>query len=508
MRAAIAAMSAALAVLLLSATPAGGSYQLVAEWGKYGTGEGRFFQPAGVAIDQRGNVYVADAGNARIQKFDSSGTFIDEWGGHGRFDLPWGIATDSQGDLYVADPLADRVQKFDSSGELIAGWGRRGSGDGEFNGPTGVATDSEDNVYVVEASACARPDCPPANDRVQKFDSGGEFIGRWGSSGSGSGQFDSPYGVATDSEDNVYVADTGNARIQKFDSSGAFITRWGEWGWAGDGEFTYPWALEADSFGNVFVADWGCPRIQRFDPSGRFIDKWGAMGSGDGQFQRPYGVASDSGGRVYVADTGNHRIQVFADLNETTITAGPFEATLDNTPTFSFFADRQGCTFECRLDLEPFVACVSPFTAATLADGPHRFRVRAIDREGAIDPTPAGRDFNVVAGVDAQATARRFQRQAGNRITLKARVTAKERLTARARGKVRVAGTYRLRRGKAEIAEGRSKAIRLVPRRREEGRRIVAALSRGERVKARLKVKLTDQAGNTRTEKLQVRLKR
>ena len=324
-----------------------------------------------------------------------------------------------------------------------------------------MATDSRDNVYVVEAPTCAGPDCPPANDRIQKFDSSGRFIGRWG-----------------------------------------------RWGWAGDGEFAYPGGVHVDSSGSVFVADTGCPRIQKFTSSGGFISKWGTSGSGDGQFRHPYGIASDSSGTVYVADSSNHRIQVFADLNETTITSGPFEATLDNTPTFAFIADWVGCTFECTLDLEPFASCVSPFTAASLADGRHRFRVRAVDREGEVDPTPAGRDFNVVAGVDAHVTARRTQRQAGTRITVKARVRAQERLTARARGKVRAGGTYRLRRRRVAVAEGHSRRVRLDPRGRNAAGAIAGALKRGEKVKARLRVKLIDQAGNSRTEKLKVRLKR
>ena len=88
-----------------------------------------------------------------------------------------------------------------------------------FSNPSGVAVDSSGNVYVADTG----------NNRIQKFDSSGGFIAKWGSSGSGDGQFSYPSGVAVDSSGNVYVADTSNQRIQKFNSSGGFITKWGLW---------------------------------------------------------------------------------------------------------------------------------------------------------------------------------------------------------------------------------------------------------------------------------------
>jgi len=66
--------------------------------------------------------------------------------------------------------------------------------------------DSSGNVYVADTG----------NHRIQKFNASGEFLAKWGSEGTGDGQFDCPYGVAVDSNGNVYVADMGNDRIQKF----------------------------------------------------------------------------------------------------------------------------------------------------------------------------------------------------------------------------------------------------------------------------------------------------
>ena len=93
----------------------------------YTLGNGEVYSPSGVAVDNGGNVYVADSRNDRVQVFASDGTFIRKWGstgqGSGQFWLPSGIAVDSQGNVYVADCGNDRIQKFTSDGALVAIWG-------------------------------------------------------------------------------------------------------------------------------------------------------------------------------------------------------------------------------------------------------------------------------------------------------------------------------------------------------------------------------------------------
>jgi len=75
-----------------------------------------FSSPNGVAVDGSGNVYVADTGNHRIQKFSSSGVFVDTWGSKGRengqFKYPAGVAVDGSGNVHVADSGNHRIQKF------------------------------------------------------------------------------------------------------------------------------------------------------------------------------------------------------------------------------------------------------------------------------------------------------------------------------------------------------------------------------------------------------------
>ena len=91
------------------------------------------------------------------------------------------------------------------------------------------------------------------------------YLTQWGSSGTGNGQFNQPYGVATDAAGDVYVADAGNNRIQKFTGTGTYITQWGSGG-SGDGQFDYPKGVATDAAGNIYVSDTGNNRIQKFGP--------------------------------------------------------------------------------------------------------------------------------------------------------------------------------------------------------------------------------------------------
>ena len=283
-----------------------GGYSFLGTWGSYGSGYGQFDYPHSIAIDNEDNVYVADTGNNRIQKFDPNGTFITKWGtfgsGDGQFYWPIGIAIDNTGNIYVSCEDNHRIQKFDPNGTFITKWGTFGSGVGQFDHPHGIAIGNADNVYVVD----------PGNNRIQKFGPNGTFITKWGTSGSGNVQFDGLDGIAIDDRGHVYVADGNNNRIQKFDQNGTFLTKWGTYG-SGNGQFGYSHQIAIDNVGNVYVSDQGNNRIQKFGPNGTFITKWGTSGSGSSQFDQPGGIAVNSFRDVYVTDLGNNkRIQVFS----------------------------------------------------------------------------------------------------------------------------------------------------------------------------------------------------
>jgi len=197
---------------------------------------------------------------------------------------------------YLAFPATSLAQSY----VYVTKWGSTGTGNGQFDQPVGVAADSTGNVYVADTK----------NDRIQKFNSTGTFLTKWGTFGVSDGQFNEPNGIGIDSSNNLYVADINNNRVQKFTSTGTFITKWGSAG-AGDGQFNLPSGVAVDSSNNVYVTDFSNNRIQKFTSAGAFITKWGSAGAGDGQFSGPLGIGTDPSNNVYVADFNNNRVQKF-----------------------------------------------------------------------------------------------------------------------------------------------------------------------------------------------------
>jgi DNA-binding beta-propeller fold protein YncE len=248
---------------------------------------------------------VADTNNNRVQVFNSSGVFQSTFGsfgtGDGQFHSPRGIAVGSGGNIYVADASNNRVQVFNSSGVFQSTFGSSGTGDGQFTVPFGIAVGSGGNIYVADTD----------NYRVQIFNSSGAFRSTFGSFGTGDGQFHSPRGIAVGSGGNIYVADTNNSRVQVFNPSGVFQSTFGSQG-SGNGQFSVPFGIAVGSGGNIYVADTFNNRVQVFNPSGVFQSTFGSFGTGDGQFQIPFGIAVGSGGNIYVSDTFNNRVQVFS----------------------------------------------------------------------------------------------------------------------------------------------------------------------------------------------------
>ncbi|MBA4372574.1 MAG: hypothetical protein C0402_06890 [Thermodesulfovibrio sp.] len=226
-----------------------------------------------------------------------------KWGssgaGNGEFNYASRVAVAPSGSVYVTDHSNNRIQKFDMNGGYIGQWGSAGPGESQFNNPMGIAVDTFGNVYVADTQ----------NNRIQKFDSDGGFIRQWGGPGGADGEFTQPFAVAASASGHIYVAEDGN-RVQKFDLDGSFITKWGSSG-TNPGQFSGPRGIAADTFGNVYVSEYFNNRIQKFTSDGGYIRQWGTAGPLDGQFNMPYGLAADAAGNVFVVDHGNGRVQKF-----------------------------------------------------------------------------------------------------------------------------------------------------------------------------------------------------
>ena len=198
------------------------------------------------------------------------------------------------------EEIGQRITRVTRDHEFLGQFGASGRGDGQFVWPRSIDLDSEGNVYASDDFL----------HRISVFDKEGKFLSVWGTAGSKEGELNGPSGIAFDADDNIFVVDSANSRVQKFTKDGSFLGSFGQAG-DGEGEFNLPWGICVGPDGNVYVADWKNNRVQRFDAEGRFQVMFQGSDSGVGDLHGPTGIAVDSEGDVYVTDWGNHRVQIY-----------------------------------------------------------------------------------------------------------------------------------------------------------------------------------------------------
>jgi DNA-binding beta-propeller fold protein YncE len=230
--------------------------QFLTQWGSTGRGDGQIFNNGwgeGIASDSLGNIYVVDQGNFRIQKFDNTGKFLLKWGeqgdGPGQFKSPWMVAVDSQDNVYVLDGDQNRVQKFDSHGKFLLQWGKENYSSGQTFNVSSLTIDNHDFVYLMDNSY----------GTIQIFDRDGKFTARW-TLKCGDDQPIRPLDLTTDSSGHVYITDFYSNRVCKYDSNGQFLHSWGTTGTADD-QFNSPEGIAVDAQGDVYVADYNNQRV-------------------------------------------------------------------------------------------------------------------------------------------------------------------------------------------------------------------------------------------------------
>jgi len=275
----------------------------------------RFCDPAGLALDGSGNLYIAEFTNCTIRKMTPAGTVTTVAGSHAshgsqdgigrqaQFYYPKGVAVDNTGNLFVADGNNHTIRKVTPAGEtstlagLAGAWGTAdGVGDAaRFNSPQGVAVDVDGNVFVADTE----------NNRIRKISAVGVVTTYAGSSpGFFDGpcidaRFDHPTGVTVDNAGNVYVADSNNLKVRKISTEGAVTTLATLW--------ASPKAVAVDNSGNVLVA---CTHVVfRVTPLGEIsalVGETGAVRDGLGDragVGNADGIAVDTDGNVYVSDS-------------------------------------------------------------------------------------------------------------------------------------------------------------------------------------------------------------
>jgi len=334
----VSASSPGSLVLLAGAAGGPGSVDAVGE-------DARFHYPNAVALDGEGNVYVADSGNHVIRKISAAGVVTtlagvagvagstDAVGAAARLSNPKGVAVDNAGNVYVADSGNHTVRKISPAGLVSTLAGAAGIPGGtdasgasaRFSGPNGVAVDGAGNVYVADTYNHAIRKITPAGLVSTLAGTGG--VGSVDATGA-SASFNAPSGVAVNGSGDVYVADTGNQLIRHVNPAGVVSTYAGSRGVLGTNILFLPTGVAVDHSGQVYVADMGHGKIAKVTSAGVVETLAGGVGgSADGTgtaagFFLPAGVAVDATGHVYVADTFNHAIRKITAAGAVTTMAG------------------------------------------------------------------------------------------------------------------------------------------------------------------------------------------
>jgi DNA-binding beta-propeller fold protein YncE len=391
----VALVGVGMAFTLGPSSDASAAIVKVKTFGGDGPGPGQISRVAeGIATDGEDHVYVADAGKLRIAEFSPYGRYLDQWGNTGPQDeqlvAPFDLAFDSSGNAFVSDPSWLAVLVYDPSGQFLRRWGRPGTKNGEFgydeyqSSPYGIAVGNADHVYASDF----------VNVRVQQFSSAGGFLHKW--------ETIYPRYMATDPRGNLYVGEYFSSRIIKYSPTGRFLLTFG-WGVRnGDskpqvcrtsasqcqqgvpgfhaGQFNEPEGIATDPAGNVYVAD---HRIEKFSAGGRYLTTVP---------EDAEDVAVDSKDHLYVLNWGGQVVKFAQIPPKTTITSSRIDG---RRARLRFRSSEPNSKFVCRLDRRPFRHCDSRKTYRHLDPGRHRFRVKAIDSDKLVDPTPARKSLRI-----------------------------------------------------------------------------------------------------------------
>lgn len=358
-----------------------------------GTGTAaQFDAPRGVAADRAGHVYVADTLNNTVRKIAPSGEVetlagtpgqggrADGTGAVARFNEPFGVAVDDAGNVYVADASNNAIRKISAAGVVttLAGGGLAGSTDGtgsaaRLDEPRGIAIDTTGTLYVADYD----------NHLIRKITAAGvvtTLAGQADAPGNADGtgtaaSFRGPHGIAVDATGVVYVADTGNRAIRRITTAGTVTTLT----LAGQ-NLIEPRGIAVDSAGQIIVADYGSHTLRSISSSGVISTLAGTSGTpgttdatgAAARFHYPSGVAIASTGVMYIADTDNDTIRA--------VSTGLAVTTFAGQAGRSSSTDGQGAN--ARFD-DPFAVAADADGVVYVADSAAHV-IRRITPDGAV----------------------------------------------------------------------------------------------------------------------------
>ncbi len=267
--------------------------------------------PLAIAVSDDGQrVYVADFSQTMVYRFDLEHNKVDLFNERGKtgqlFDRPAGIALDEKENLYISDSSGRQIVVLDRAGKALDHFGKE-----ILERPTGIAIDRERGlVYVANTSHQHS-----TKHSVEVFDRQGTHLRTIGKGkGEDEGTFRFPTFVTLDKAGNLYVTDSLNGRVQVFDPGGNYLRSVGQ---KGDepGSFARPKGVALDNLGILYVVDSDWANVQMFNSQGQLLLFFGGRGNYPGLLNNPSGIAIDKHNRIYVADTQNFRVNVYQLVN-------------------------------------------------------------------------------------------------------------------------------------------------------------------------------------------------
>ena len=260
------------------------NYNMIPDFFQLPPGE-HLIEPAGVAVNSKGHIYIFHRGKHPLMEFDSSGKFVRSIADD-LFVTAHMVRVDPEDNIWTTDIGSHVVLKLSPEGRVLLALGRmRIPGDDvlHFNQPTDVAWDRNGSIYVTDGYG---------NSRVLKFDKYGRPMLGWGMKGTGPGQFDTPHTIVIDG-DIVYVGDRENARIQIFDTNGVFLRQW---------NLGHPFSLVITLDHVLYMGDAIAGRILKIDPQGRVLGSFTGPQPGQGPHFDPHQIALAPDGSIFTAE--------------------------------------------------------------------------------------------------------------------------------------------------------------------------------------------------------------
>jgi len=260
--------------------------------------------PIGLVSDADGNIYVVDAGNSRLIKFDNQLIPVRETGGFGisetLFNSPTFVSIDNNLNLYVSDVGNQRISIYDTRLNYVDMIELVDFDDpGKFGRPDGIAINDYGELWIAD----------PDNSRISVFDNSGRFDRYVGDVETYSGLLLTPRAVTRGQRGKVLVSDAGRSGVYVFDSFGLYLFDFGY------DVLERPSGLKVDNFDNIWVTDSKLSTLFCFDRDGLLLYSVGVYGTtGKYNFDKPNDVTILPGNRIAVSDTGNDRIMIYKIL--------------------------------------------------------------------------------------------------------------------------------------------------------------------------------------------------